>query len=99
MMWCLILLAALLFQAPVVRPVFARPAAHEIRLEVHADALGEVRNDFGNVSVETWNNSYVAVSATFESTAKFTRSPIVIDNRGKLLTISVVRRATRSAGA
>ena len=50
------------------------------------------RNDFGNVSVELWNNSYVAVSADIEGGAKFTRSPIIIDNRGKLLTISVVRR-------
>ncbi len=71
---------------------FAAQGSDEIRIDVPADAQITVRNDFGNVSVEVWNNSYVAVSATIEGSAKFTRSPIVIDNRGKLLTISVVRR-------
>jgi Ca-activated chloride channel homolog len=93
-MWCLILLAALLFPSTASASSAASTiqSADEIRVEVPADAQIKVRNDFGNVSVELWNNSYVAVSATFESTAKFSRSPIVIDNRGKLLTISVVRR-------
>jgi VWFA-related protein len=88
MMWCLILLAALLFPSPAS----AVQSDDAIRIDVPAGAEIKVRNDFGNVSVELWNNSYVAVSATFESTAKFTRSPIVIDNRGKVLTVSVVRR-------
>jgi VWFA-related protein len=88
MMWCLILLAALLFPSPAS----AVQSDDAIRIDVPAGAEIKVRNDFGNVSVELWNNSYVAVSATFESAAKFTRSPIVIDNRGKVLTVSVVRR-------
>ena len=93
-MWCLILLAALLFPntASAVSTASAVQSDDEIRIEVPADAQITVRNDFGNVSVEVWNNSYVAVSATVESSAKFSRSPIVIDNRGKQLTISVVRR-------
>lgn len=91
-MWCLILLAALLFPSTALVASPALQSADEIRIDVPADGQIKVRNDFGNVSVELWNNSFVAVSATFESTAKFTRSPIVIDNRGKLLTISVVRR-------
>ncbi|HKV34723.1 MAG TPA: VWA domain-containing protein, partial [Pyrinomonadaceae bacterium] len=98
MMWCLILLAALLFPstASAVQSSdstgSAVQSADEIRIDVPADAQITVRNDFGNVSVEVWNNSYVAVSATVESSAKFSRSPIVIDNRGKQLKISVVRR-------
>lgn len=87
-MWCLILLAALLFPSTAS----ADQSADEIRIDVPADAQIAVRNDFGNVSVEVWNNNYVAVSATVEGSAKFSRSPIVIDNRGKQLTISVVRR-------
>ena len=63
-----------------------------IRIDVPANAQIKVRNDFGKVSVEPWNNTYVAVSAEIEGTAKFTRSPIVIDNRGKLVMISVLRR-------
>jgi VWFA-related protein len=88
MMWGLILLAALLFPGQVS----AADSTDEIRIDVPADGQIKVRNDFGKVSVETWNNTYVAVSATFETTAKFTRSPIVLDNRGKLIMISVVRR-------
>lgn len=87
-MWCLILLAALLFPSTAS----AVQSDDEIRIDVPADAQITVRNDFGNVSVELWNNSYVAVSAVIEGSAKFTRSPIVLDNRGKLLAISVVRR-------
>jgi VWFA-related protein len=87
-MWALVLLATLLFPtaASAVEP------NDEIRIDVPADGQIKVRNDFGNVEIELWNNSYVTVSATIEGAAKFTRSPIVIDNRGKLLTISVVRR-------
>ena len=87
-MWCLILLAALLFPSTASAVDFQ----DEIRIDVAADAQIKVRNDFGSVSVELWNNSYVAVSADIEGGAKFTRSPIIIDNRGKLLTISIVRR-------
>lgn len=64
----------------------------EIRIDVPANVRIKVRNDFGNVSVAVWSNNYVAVSADVEGSVRFTRSPIIIDNRGSLLTISVVRR-------
>lgn len=88
MMWCLILLAALLF--PV--QTSAADSNDEIRIEVPSDAQITVRNDFGNVSVEVWNNSYLAVSAAIEGAAKFSRSPVVLEKRGKVVMISVVRR-------
>jgi len=84
----LILVAALLLP----NLAFAVQEADEIRIDIPATGKIKVRNDFGNVSVDVWNNSYVAVSATIEGAVKFTRSPVVIDNRGALLTISVVRR-------
>jgi len=87
-MWCLILLAALLF--PV--QTSAADSNDEIRIEVPSDAQITVRNDFGNVSVEVWNNSYLAVSAAIEGAAKFSRSPVVLEKRGKVVLISVVRR-------
>lgn len=87
-LWGLVFLAGFLFPTTYL----AVQRSDEIRIDVPADGRIKVRNDFGNVSVETWNNSYVAVSATFEGAAKFTRSPIVLDNRGKLVMISVVRR-------
>ncbi len=69
-------------------------ADDEIRIDLPAGGELKVRNDFGNVSAEVWRNSYVAVSATIggDGSTRLTRSPIIIDNRGKLITISVVRR-------
>lgn len=63
-----------------------------IRIDVPANVKLKVRNDFGNVSLEVWPNNYVTVSAEIEGPVRFTRSPIVIDNRGTLLAISVIRR-------
>ena len=74
---------------------FSPATAHaddEIRIDLPAGGQLKVRNDFGNVSVEVWSNSYVAVSAVVDGATRFTRSPIIIDNRGSLLAISVVRR-------
>ena len=87
-LWGLVFLAGFLFPTTYL----AVQGSDEIRIDVPADAQITVRNDFGNVAVEVWNNSYVAVSAAIEGSARFSRSPIVIDNRGKMLTISVVRR-------
>jgi VWFA-related protein len=69
-------------------------ADDEIRINLPAGAQLKVRNDFGNVSAEVWDNNYVAVSAVIggEGSKGFTRSPVVIDNRGSVLSISVIRR-------
>lgn len=87
-MKALIFLAALLFPGTAL----AVNSDDEIRIDVPANVRIKVRNDFGNVSVAVWGNNYVAVSAEVEGSVTFTRSPIIIDNRGSLLTISVVRR-------
>jgi VWFA-related protein len=79
------LLTALLF------PTTAS-GADEIRIELPPGSQLKVRNDFGNVSLERWNQDYATVSYTVEGSATLTRSPILIDNRGKLVSISVVRR-------
>ena len=76
---------------------FSPATAHaddEIRIDLPAGGQLKVRNDFGNVSAEVWNNKFVAVSAIIggDGTKRFTRSPIIIDNRGLLISISVVRR-------
>lgn len=69
-------------------------ADDEIRIDLPAGGQVKVRNDFGNITAEVWNNSQVAVSATIggDGSQRLNRSPILIDNRGSLLTISVVRR-------
>ena len=87
-MWALIFLAALLFPGSAL----AVNSQDEIRIDVPANGQIKVQNDFGNVSVELWENSYAAVSASIEGSAKFSRSPIVIENRGGRLLISIVRR-------
>jgi len=84
----LILVAALLFPSIAL----AVQSNDEIRIDLPANGQIKLRNDFGNISVEVWANSYVTVSATIEGDRPFTRSPIIIDNRGKVLAISVVRR-------
>jgi VWFA-related protein len=65
-----------------------------IRIDLPAGGQLKVRNDFGNVTVEAWGNGYAAVSAAIggDGSTRLTRSPILIDNRGSVITISVVRR-------
>jgi VWFA-related protein len=69
-------------------------ADDEIRIDFPAGGQLKVRNDFGDVMVEVWSNNHVAVSAIIggDGSKRLTRSPIIIDNRGSLVTISVVRR-------
>src|SRR5262245_12623949 len=63
-----------------------------IRIDLTVDGSVRVENQFGAVLAEVWQEKYVSVSASVEGSApRFTRSPIVIDNRGKLLSISVFR--------
>jgi VWFA-related protein len=89
-----LILAALLFPTTVSGALF-----DEIRIDVPPRAQLKVRNDFGNVSVEVWDRTYVTVSATIDGSGTLTRSPILIDNRGALVTINVVRRPTDPAVA
>ena len=77
--------------------VFSPATAHaddEIRIDLPAGGQLKVRNDFGDVSAEVWNQKFVAVSAVIggDGSTRFSRSPIIIDNRGSLISISVVRR-------
>ena len=87
-------LAALLFPITVSGATF-----DEIRIDVAPRAQLKVRNDFGNVSVELWDQTYVTVSTSTEGEGTLTRSPILIDNRGAVVTINVVRRPTDPAVA
>ncbi|HET8781655.1 MAG TPA: VWA domain-containing protein, partial [Pyrinomonadaceae bacterium] len=82
-----LILAALFFPTTV-----SSATLDDIRIELPPGTQLKVRNDYGNLSVELWDQNYAAVSANIEGSGTLTRSPIVIDNRGKLITISVVRR-------
>jgi VWFA-related protein len=69
-------------------------ADDEIRIDLPAGGQLKVRNNFGDVSAEVWNERFVAVSAIIGGvgSTRFTRSPIIIDNRGLVISITVVRR-------
>src|SRR5262245_38003910 len=66
---------------------------NDIRFDVPADGRVHVQNRFGDVFAEVWTQPYVSVSAAVSgsSSPAPTRSPIVIDNRGKFLSISAFR--------
>src|SRR5258707_12523681 len=89
LLYGLILTAFLFFPIPSL----GRPVAEDIRIDVPPDGQVRVENQFGNVSAEIWNNSYVSVSAAAEGdrSTRFTRSPIIMDNRARRLSISVLR--------
>ncbi len=85
----LIVLSSVLLSPTVTS---SKPIQEDIRIDVSLDAQVQVENRFGNVSIEVWGNKYVSVSASVEgSSLRFGRPPIVIDNRGKLLSISAVQ--------
>jgi VWFA-related protein len=63
-----------------------------IRIDVPADGRVHVENKFGDVNAEVWSNPYVSVAVSFADAGTASkRSPILIDNRGKYLAISVFR--------
>jgi len=93
-MFLFLILAALLFPTTVSGASF-----DEIRIELPPGSQLKVRNDYGNLTVEQWGQNYAAVSYTTEGSATLTRSPILINNQGKLVTISVVRRPVDPAVA
>lgn len=64
----------------------------DIRIDVPPDARVRIENHFGAITASVWKEKFVSVSATMEgNSAPLKRSPIVIENKNKLLRISVVR--------
>jgi VWFA-related protein len=63
----------------------------DIRIDVPADGRVHVENRFGDVDAEVWDKPYVSVAASVSAGANLTRSPIVIDNKGNVLSVSTLR--------
>ena len=65
-------------------------------IQIDAPAGGHIRieNQFGEVKIAVWNEKFVSVSATVAGRTPLARSPVVIENRPRLLAISIVRRRT-----
>jgi Ca-activated chloride channel homolog len=85
---CLIILSGFL---SLPTTTCARQIDEGIRFDVPAGGQVRVENSFGNVTAEVWTKGYVSVSVTIAGGLRLTRSPILAENRGKLLAISVVR--------
>ncbi len=68
-------------------------------IQIDAPVGGHIRieNKFGEVKIEVWKEKYVSVSAVSDGTVPFARSPVVIENRHRLLAINIVRRRTDPA--
>ncbi|HSE25831.1 MAG TPA: VWA domain-containing protein [Pyrinomonadaceae bacterium] len=71
--------------------------ADDIRIDLSPGGLVKIENRFGDVSAEIWSNRFVSVSANVPADAHLSRSPILLDNRGSVLNISVVRAPQDSA--
>ena len=65
-----------------------------LKIEVPADASIRIENQYGEVTTEVWHERFVSVAAEVENGASLKRSPVVIDNKPKLLGISILRRVT-----
>ena len=95
LLFCLILLSGLL---TFPDHSYGKPNDEGIRIDVPADGRVYVENKFGNVTAEVWNETYVSVAAALPTEGtRLRRSPILIDNRGKYLGISVFRAPTDPA--
>ena len=91
-----LLFGLILLSGLLISPIDTRCSSADegIRIDVPADARVHVENKFGNVDAEVWDQAYVSVSASLAEAAAALRSPILIDNRGKYLSISVFRAPT-----
>lgn len=76
-------------------------AIDEIRIEVPPDGRVRVENRFGEVTIEVWDQNFVAVSAIVTNTgsSQLTRSPILIDNKGNYLAVSAMKIPVNSTAS
>ena len=69
-------------------------APEGLRIEFVSGSHLRIENQFGDVEAEIWKENFVSVSATVAESKPLARSPVVIENRKQLLSISIVRRPT-----
>ena len=97
------LVAATLFSALVANNPSAQTPSSSVYQGIQIDAPVEgrirIENQFGEIKMEVWKEKFVSVSAIIDPSASFARSPVVIENRPRLLSISIVRRRTDPAAA
>lgn len=84
---CILLLVLLTFNQSTAH----QQADQGIRIDVPADGHVRLENNLGSIQIQVWNEKYVMVSAVVEGEASPRRSPVVIENRNRLLLVSIVR--------
>jgi VWFA-related protein len=62
-----------------------------IRIDLAPDGHVRIENPFGGVHAEVWDEKFVLVSARTAGKLSFRRSPVVIENRNRLLLVSIIR--------
>jgi VWFA-related protein len=82
------------FMLAICVSVSGQTPADDLKIEVPAGAVVRIENMFGDVTAEVWREKYVSVSTEIDSRSTLKRSPVVIENRPKQLSISTVRRVT-----
>jgi len=75
-----------------IAQISSNNADRGIQIDVPVGGHIRIENQFGAVKIEVWKEKFVSVSATIAGTTPLTRSPVVIENRNKLLAIQIVRR-------
>lgn len=92
-----VFIAALYFGL-LLSPVSASTQQSEspegIRIEFVSGSHLRIENQFGDIEAEVWKENYITVSTTVDGGKPLARSPVVIENRKQLLSISIVRRPT-----
>ena len=77
------------------------PTRPDEGIQIDPPNAGRVRieNQFGEIHIEVWNEKYLSVSALTEPGVALVRSPVVIENRPRLLSVNIIRRRTDAAVA
>jgi VWFA-related protein len=90
-----IFISSLFFPA-VARPTFVRGSlqAEGVRIDLPANGQLRIENRFGSIAVEVWKERNVSVAVAFEGSAALDHSPVMIETRNDLLSVSVVRNST-----
>jgi VWFA-related protein len=97
-----VFIAALYFGlllSPVSAVMQQSESPEGIRIEFVSGSHLRIENQFGDIEAEVWKENYITVSTTVEGGKPLARSPVVIENRKQLLSISIVRRPTDPAAA
>ena len=87
-----LVLLCIILVLPWVTAVASTSVDEGVRIDMPSGGQVRIENLFGNIAAEVWKEKYVFVSATIlGSSATFTRSPVVIETRNQLLSISIIR--------